>query len=760
MPIIDLTTGIGPDAEYVLGVDLVADLLVPFALSSSLSLGVDLDSNIYLSNVVALAINDTFGPDIDPASVLRLGAEPNVFMSADAEIDVDLDPDAIIGIILELLGQFTIGIDGTSSTNTWSEVEISRVNFTVDIYEEIVFPTNNQEYKVRFMINDVEYPIEQFTIRADQSKLGKNVSVSLSRLTDRSFVVAGALYSIEIATVVGGVTTWIPINDGVIVTSNYSIGYQNNAPTDRVQLSTQDVMTNLMHTSPYSTTVLYDSSEQELTVDDFEPVFDMSGNEYPVNLIPIGNMTLYSIMSYCLAQAGINWNTDIPDFRIKRLDIGIGNSYFQAISGLIGVFEPLILERNERIRILDSSRVWPNGFGTPKQVTPTQYQSFQLDREFNDINGYVVEFTSSKEAWDSYEDKETEVINIIEDVDEAKVTTITTITYTRDYHRDAIPAVVVRSEVTKIETQIKVTEVKTLEDGTTYIDEPIIDETIEEFTYDRVGKLLTRDKHQWSRVPIWIPVGVDGHWEYSFEEVRYEHDESKYKDNKHKKETEYRETLEQWVRAMVYTDPDKRYEPIETTDPFDIDPDKEVPQDYKMEYVTAFRSGVLQDDGEVSFEPISSRIEKVIPVNSEMSRVETKEVDMITNITVVNVAEEQVGEISTNSQIPASSRVIVYGTGETRSSRRLETLNVGEVPIVQGIALARRKLGRRNNKNRTINMTIIGVDLAIDRGTVVNAIGRDNENLGNYMTEGWSIEGKALGTKQQTIMTSITGRET
>ncbi len=78
MPIIDLTTGIGPDAEYVLGVDLVADLLVPFALSSSLSLGVDLDSNIYLSNVVALAINDTFGPDIDPASVLRLGAEPNV----------------------------------------------------------------------------------------------------------------------------------------------------------------------------------------------------------------------------------------------------------------------------------------------------------------------------------------------------------------------------------------------------------------------------------------------------------------------------------------------------------------------------------------------------------------------------------------------------------------------------------------------------------------------------------------------------------
>lgn len=768
MPLVDhIWTGKAEaeDLQYLeFELEMLADLDTSFDLSGSFLLGIN--TTCVLDSEFGQTIC-TMGIDYDSSTFLKVDADdPNVELEATFEMGFAIE-DFVVNQTIELQGIFQLGMSDFAQSNNdqlgsnFFRNEGSEFLLSVDVTPIPIFTSNYQEYKARLLVNGGGIPIRDFTISAAPNKIGLDVSVVLARKADRALLInAQNTYVFELGVVdhaADDAIRWETMCTGQAGSDNLTLGWENNAPTDTVQLTTSDIITNNIHLSPELTTVFFDRSVLDLRQEDFEPILGIGGLPYPVILLA-GYSSLYAILGYCFNQIGLSYSTNIPNFRVTRLDIEIGQSYFQGVSGLFGAFEPVLVERDNVIHILDSTSLSIGGFPTNKTITIKDYKTLSLARTFTDINGYVIRYTQNQAAWDYFDEEDTETQNAVIDEDEARTTYFYTSTTVRSFRKRSFPSAVVRTEVTRIVTE-------------TWVSDPtgthLINSTVEVFTYDPLGKQLRREKTESARVPIFYPGVTSGHWEYNFGTVKYERDLSIYKPNPYKRGTEYRSEFNQITRAFIYIDPDKQFETNDITDPLDIEPDREVPTDYKQEYVTAYRSGNLKEPdtdefGEIIpntyFGAMFSRLEKIIPLSEDLSRVETKEVDYLNNITIVNVSQEQVGEISTNSQVPSSRRAIVIAGNGNRNNKRLETFNIGEIPIGVGIGLALRKLAK-NDRPGQISIEYIGFDLSIKRGTILNATERNLASLGSFFIQGWRIEGRNMGTTEQTVLSYYDGEQ-
>jgi len=100
-----------------------------------------------------------------------------------------------------------------------------------------------------------------------------------------------------------------------------------------------------------------------------------------------------------------------------------------------------------------------------------------------------------------------------------------------------------------------------------------------------------------------------------------------------------------------------------------------------------------------------------------------------------------------NAQTGATGEVIVFRTGSTRTDAKLQTLSVAELPLRLAQNLARRILARR--KRRRGSITLLGLNLDFDRGTMFEMFDRDGFSVGNFIIEGYSIQAVNLGMSTQ-----------
>jgi len=391
------------------------------------------------------------------------------------------------------------------------------------------------------------------------------------------------------------------------------------------------------------------------------------------------------------------------------------------------------------------------------------------------IDGYLIEHAQDDDAWDTFEIEINTTSNLITDPQEKKSTLFETETHTKNYLKEGneIP---VKSETFQIYTKTTVEETanQTDADGNEQYDSngdaiqetttKITNSTREFFYYDALDRLQVREKYESQRVPVWVDLGnpafpTDGKWEYQFLDVKYEKDEYLYAENPFKEDEQYRQILYQFSRGMIYVEPEKQYETKNKSGLVEIDPEKEVPEQYRQSYVDAYLGGNLADDGIIDFGSLTSRFERVTPRPNDEAIVETKENDYITGVSRLNVTEQQVGALSQSGQIKKTKKVVVFGPNG-RTNGRIESLSTGDISYGQSIALALRLLQRKNIGNSSITMELIGLDMRVRRGLILNAVGRDDENLGNYLTEGFRRSGTNINQRGQILNTSIQGRKT
>jgi len=732
MPIIEEFKAVQSMAQFNGSTSIFANLGQHQGMAAQIHGSTQVTAN--LANRISLSANFQSSTTID--CVLRKQGERNIDLSANIQSSTDFEATlrAKYGLYARFDGSTVI-----SPNIIASEAEKDELNIHLEIYPSSSFLDNNQVLSGRLLINDEEVFITGLTINANRNQVGTEISIDLARTIDRALLVTSNIFKVQLGAAVSGVMTWYTVLDtGVLIKDSYSIGWNNNAPTDKVVFTTNQQLRDKLNKAPMRETVFYNSYYTTLNSDSYETVYDTEGRAYSVDLVPIAGMTLYSIFYnvFVLRCGFTSYQTNIEDFEVKNCTIDNGQRYLEGIGGLFGNFNPIIFEDSGILYILDATQLLPPGFPAPKQITTRRYSSVNITKDQQDVEGYIVTYSGTDKDWDFY------VVTLKESTvpsgtfGDTNYLTHYVGTYTREYRRFSQPFVTVNSVIEKTIKRVRNS------------DDEIIFESRETFVFDYLGREVRRDKYVDQSIP-WLKDNLTGEIIYSFQNVRFENDISEYAQDPYERDKQYRKTYTKTIRGLIY-----------------IDNSQYLNGQFQQEWLIAWGSGNLTrfDDVNKKFGPIWTRTETEYPQANGTCRLHEREFDHVNDLVLLDQEGEQVGATSINGSVPKQLKTIVYEyDGYVPQGKTLLSMSLNEIPFTIGKALVRRLLKSIRTKGHDLTMEYTGINLDIHRGTPICAIGRnvngEDEVLGNFLVDAYSIVAKNLGQETQTINSTFQGKE-
>lgn len=207
--------------------------------------------------------------------------------------------------------------------------EVIELVINIDIFPAQLHPpvSNYLQQRVRFKVDGVEFPISSFDENAASAKIGTDFSVVLARNSDRSEIEAGQFCTLEIGEYIDNVLEWTVVNSGYVNNNSYQIGLNGRTVSDSVSIGTASPISEMVNISPLLPTTYYDSREMKLSQEDFTPIYDISGGSYNTVIVPIPGLSLYTLLNLIVGGViGIPFISNVPNYPVKRLDIGFGQS--------------------------------------------------------------------------------------------------------------------------------------------------------------------------------------------------------------------------------------------------------------------------------------------------------------------------------------------------------------------------------------------------------------------------------------------------
>lgn len=635
----------------------------------------------------------------------------NVFGQADFDLDL-LDIEAAGSSLVNATVLFELEpleIDANPSMATAEDFEL---NIILDILPPA--PTGNyiDRWLPRLKVDGVEVPVKGGQYNEGDGSAAASLTVELARISDRSLMSSGAVVEFGFGRKVAGAwdeaTFLTLIPDGRVQSTDQSVGWQNNHPTDAVQVTARSGSDKQFRVTPETDLVIYDSVRETLNQQDFDVLLDSGGNQLLTELLPVPNLTLYGLLSQVLGRCGFSgFTTNLPDFPILRADCPIGRSYLESISGYFGMFDPALFPVGNSIWIIDTTLVVPAGFPAPRSVEISDYQVLAIGDRREDVDGFLVHYIEDKRAYDyitSAVKTFTETSGEFGDPDysETQVEQLF-----REYRRTSNPGLVLHRE---LYFERRTTSASGL--GT-------INETRENFDFDSNGRFYRREKTQHSRIP-----NLNNPGEFTNALVNEETETLTYAAHPFQPRSQYVQRRVQQVRGLIVTDEDNP----QLGEPFELD------------YLTAFRRGNLVESMTTRFGPIRSVIETAEPLRDGQVRVRPVVIDHLSRSIPEDDGQTRPGDVALSGIAPRQSRVLVLaGDDVGRSTGEIRSIHAGEMPPAHAIPWARRKLKALQSKNRTIEAQVIGYDAGLRKGIPATFTGRGGETIGTFLIIGRSV---------------------
>lgn len=667
-------------------------------------------------------------------------------VSADLTTGIGLRPSVIAGkstVTVALTGGYDlIYINGASTVSAslrvagdaqpitfsgssvvTSEIAIARfdeyeLRIVVDVTAALTTGNYRGIWLPRVKVNGTEVPILSAQYSEGQQTVGASLEFTLARPSDKALFVPDADIEFGIGQKIAGAwdagTFDTLFSTGDTDSRNHSIGWQNNGTTDAVSVNVSSDMSAKLLKTPLTDCVIYDPLKQTLQQSNFETLYDTEGRAYLTELDQINGMTLYDVLQAVLVtRCGFaHYQTNLPDFPVARIDCGIGKPWIEAIRGVLGIFSPVIFytEATDTLWIVDASLAMPSGFPASRTVATSNYRTLQLSDSQKKLDGFLVNYTEDRRSFD--------YITTRTDTETSTTGTFPNSDYTntfiekgfREYRKYSMPGVILREELYYQTTTV----------SGAFND---ISETHETYTFDQLGRLTLREKTVQQRVPgLSTPAAMT--------EVLSESESISYAAHPYAKRSQYISRRETNVSGLIVTDSDN----------------PQLGQDFKQGYLQGYRSGNLNSGQTTASGPISTRIETAEPRRDGQVKIKVTDIDLIHNVVSDSTDENRVGDVSIYGTQPTQLRLLVLADATAlRTSESIEDLNIGELPIIDGIALARRLLARRATKMHSGTIDVIGYESGLRKGLPIALTGRNGEALGNYLIAGRRVSAGPSG---------------
>lgn len=697
-------------------------------ISADLSVSQGLRSVVNCNTVVSARLGGAAPISATSAGVtalsvfLRLYGEANVLVQSLVAGQTEFLPDLTLGF--NLYGR-PDGSTEVSANLRISTAESSELQMVIDISPDTLGAPGHYitGWLPRLKVDGTEVPVTDWSWTEAPNMAGGDLQVTLARPDDRSLFTPSASLEFSIGRKIrdGGLIIWDEASMYVFMGSStvngYSlnIGWGTNAPTDTVSVTGSSSLDDKLGLTPATDEIIYDSLRQTLSLDNFEPVVDTEGRFYFPTLTPIANLTLYKMFQKVwVDRCGFSgFQTNIPNFPLNRVDCKMGQGYSESVKGYFGMFEPVIFPVDNDIWLVDTSTALPAGFPSPRQVEVKEYRTLSLTKAMSRLDALLVEYVEQRLDYD-YVTNRTETKTEDNGVFGTPGFTSTfTVRFLHEYRKFSHPGVVLRSELYHEERTTTSGSVGTISIVT------------ENYTYDSQNRLTLRVKTEQGRIPQ-----LDDPEIFELGDISQE-----------------RETLAYAVHPFQPRASFMQRRNVATNGLIAIDTEnQQLGKDFEREFSTAYRSGNLVESMTTRFGAIRSLSETFEPLRNGSVRVTTKEVDALANSVVSETREDRVGDISINGLSPQQNVMLVFDDeNTTRATGRVDTVHFGELPVSIMVPLARRVLKTRKQKAETINCDVVGFDPILRRGMTIEAIGRRDVSLGNFIILGRQVKGDRTG---------------
>ncbi len=546
-----------------------------------------------------------------------------------------------------------------------------------------------------------ELPIGDWTYNEPENSASSTVSFRLARPEDLSF------FEDEDIRIDFGVgrkeaeiweedTFTTLIRAGEFRGAESSVAWEGEAPTDAVTVTISSGLDEKLLTTAQTDLIIYDPARETVDVDLIEPLVDSDGVEYPPEVIAEAGLTLRALFDELLvSRCGFDGVTvNIPDYPIRRYNCSMGESLFDGLRGMVGMFDPVIYAELDTLWIVDTSITAPVGFPDPREYTPTKFKSLGHSTNKEKIDGFVVQYVEDEAAYDffTYRTEAPEIATT------GKLT-LTTVRRFIQFRKASLPNIVQR------EALDRETRTTTISPGYPGAD-TIIDVEVEDNTY-QMGLLKTCLKTSDSLLPD-NNLSNDEETIYAMQRVLTETETYTYRTHPFRPQQKYLREKIMARSELVVTDTENR----------------QFSEDFASPYKTAWRSGNVYQGMPLSTVATYSRREIAKPLRTGEVRVNVVEIDELKELVVLSYTENRAGDVGLGTSPSQNRRIVWAEENHARNTEKMVTVHYGEVPIIIGEPLARRQLIRRQTKGDRAAIEGIGFDRARKRGSTSTIKGR------------------------------------
>lgn len=519
----------GPGGLRAVSEIVFTSIATPDALSGS---------TIYASATSVIAFTSS-------ASPTRMGeAVCEIVFTSSANPSVDGSPDtfesATSEIVFTTIATPTVTINASATSIIYFESEVGEGHIiapdeflltfifdTPDVLYDLEFGAEeNYVYDLpRILTGPVdtdpadwqEIPFGKWAYNETENSAGASVTFQLVRMEDAdnfgpdSRIEFGLGRKDTITDLWDESTFTILIPNGQFRASRHVVGWDGGSPTDAIEITVASDLDERLIKTAENDLIIYDPSKETVDSNTIEPIRDTLGNFYVTEVLPFPGLSLHSLFQTILVErcGFANYATNIPDYGVTRYDCEMGSGLYGALSGFIGMFDPVIYSEGSVIWIIDTSLAAPEGFPDAREYSPTYYKQLDTGQEREKIDGIVVQYIEEEAAFDFFTHR-TDDPEVTQTESEG-LTRVTTERRFIEYRKFILPYIVQSSALDKeTRTTVKnhvIIQIRqeTLENGNTqittfYNDNITIESAVDDLTYHR-GRVSTRIKTVSSFLP-------------------------------------------------------------------------------------------------------------------------------------------------------------------------------------------------------------------------------------------------------------------
>lgn len=574
----------------------------------------------------------------------------------------------------------------------------------------------------RVKADGVEVPIVSWSVTDPDTTSAMSLQFKLARIADRDLFGPDTQIDFGLGLRTAGV--WdedsfvLKMNTSQFQSKEITVQWGENQPGDEVTVNVISKTTNKFLVSAETDLVIYDPHKVGIAVNDFEAIIDTEGRIYPTELKGIANMTVYDLLHEVLVvRCGFTgYHTNLPNWPVARVDVQFTETIWNSIAGIIGMFTPVVFERDDVVWILDTTQVLPAGFPAPREVVISEYQHASVTDNRDRLDALLILYAEDSLGYDFITTR-TE-----ESTTELGGNTVFVQRLFKEFRRNSQPNVIVREQMYHEERNVSNGFVGTIQTS------------VEDFTYDSQNKLTLRNKAVDARVPDLNNSGT-----LTVLRTQEETETWQYAAHPFQPRRMFVQNRLFLTQGLIAVDANNQ----------------QLGVDFERDIQNSYRSGNVDTGMTSRFGDIRSRIETGEPQRDGTVKTTVIDVDELQHTVVVDYAQAEPGDISVNGMTPAQKRVLVFDDENTLRARdHVERLNVGELPTIYAIPLARRILKLRKLKAGLGPYSIIGYDESLHKGSVVELKFRDGVSLGTFIITGRNPQGSLY-----TINTSFTAKK-